>query len=83
MELSLKHWQQYMDGEPGDHAVIQISQLGEDKSANDSTDVIIETEPNGGDIRISDGERVVTIRMNQSFEIEGMLENDVWIPEPE
>lgn len=82
MEIKLKNWQRYMDGEPGDHAVIQIQQMGEDKSVTDTTDMIIETSPDGGDIRISDGEDVVTIRLGEDFSIEALLKNDVFVPEP-
>lgn len=79
MQLTLKDFSRHTDGTPGDHLVAQIQQMGDDKTHNDTTDVIIDTDPNHRDIRISDGNQILKISLNQEFEIATVYQNDVVI----
>lgn len=77
MQLTLKDFTRNVSGSPGDHLVAQIQQIGEKKSTTDTTDVIIETSPEGGDIRISDGNQVVKIMLGSDQTVQRILQNDV------
>lgn len=82
MEITIRTTGSDKDGEPGESAEIAIQQVGGEKSDSESTDVIIETSESGGTIRVTDGKGSVNIRLADDFTIEGMLEEDVWIPDP-
>lgn len=77
MQLTLKHFSRHTDGEPGDNMVAQIQQLGDNKTESDTTDVIIDTSPEHRDIRISDGEQVLKIRLAQDYTVQNIYQNDV------
>lgn len=82
MEIRLKNLQRHVDG-PGDHLVAQVQQMGDGRTRSDTTDIIIEMSPEGGDIRIVDGEDVISVKLGSDFSIEAVLVNDVFMPEPE
>lgn len=79
MEISLKHFERHMDGSPGDHLVATIQQLGEEKSATDTTKIIADTSPDHRDIRIVDGNRVIKLTLDDAYELDTVYEDDVVI----
>lgn len=76
MQLTLSDFQRHTNGSPGDHAVLNIQQMGDDKTARDTTDIIIDTDQEHRDIRITDGQKIIKIRLDDEYKIQDILEND-------
>jgi hypothetical protein len=62
--------------------VAQIQQMGDGATTSDTTDVIVDTSQDHKDIRISDGEQVLKITLDQNYEIQTVFQNDVVISDP-
>lgn len=77
MQLTLKHFQRHTEGEPGDHMVAEIQQMGDDATRTDTTDIIVDTSEGHRDIRIADGDKILKVRLDREYKIQGVLENDV------
>lgn len=79
MQLTLKDFTRHTDGSPGDHMVAQIQQMGEGKSTTDTTDVIVDTSAEHRDIRISDGDQILKVRLAEDYTIQQIFQNDIKI----
>lgn len=82
MEISVHTNGPDKTGASGESAEIEIQQSGEAKSDSPTTAVTIELAESGGTIRVTDGVGSVNIGLTDDFTIDGMLEDDVWIPDP-
>lgn len=76
MKLDLTDYTDHPDGSPGTHMHAEIQQMGDNKTATDTTEIIVDTTPEHRDIRITDGQTILKIRLNEDYTIEDILEND-------
>ncbi len=77
MQLTLKDFTRHSNGSPGDHMVANIQQMGDGKTTNDTTDVIIDTTPEHRDIRITDGDKIIKIRLAEDYTVREILDDDL------
>jgi len=57
----------------------EIQQLGEEKSRDDTTDIIVDCSEDQRDIRIVDGDNIIKIQLDPDYTIQSILKNDVYI----
>ncbi len=77
MQLQLTDFTQHSGGTPGDHMRAEIQQMGDGKTVNDTTEVIIDASQDQRDIRISDGKQVLKIQLANDYTIQEIYQNDI------
>jgi len=79
MEINISDLTSHINGRPGDHMHAEIQQLGEEKSRDDTTDIIVDCSEDQRDIRIVDGDNIIKIQLDPDYTIQSILKNDVYI----